>query len=194
MQSGSPFLAVSDAPLPFGNGDIWEYAETCLQQTAGAVHQVRAATPAEISQAVSKAREDHAKQKPSDFLEVLARVQGHDEEHLSRAILDLGNKVAATLSPYAPIIPFGGKLIAPSAFYEAFEQIHKIARVLLSPVLYAEDTDSVGTASVNPVASSILSEEIKAVVYKRFGIRPFVTIARLDYENWTFLTRKHFEL
>jgi hypothetical protein len=31
-------------------------------------------------------------------------------------------------------------------------------------------------------------------VFRRFGIRPFVTIARLDYESWTFLSRKHFEL
>jgi hypothetical protein len=44
------------------------------------------------------------------------------------------------------------------------------------------------------VASGILADEIRNVVYKRFGIRPFVTTARLDYESWTFLTRKHFEL
>jgi len=30
--------------------------------------------------------------------------------------------------------------------------------------------------------------------FKRLGIRPFVTTARLEYESWTFLTRKHFEL
>ena len=92
------------------------------------------------------------------------------------------------------MIPFGGKLIAPSAFYESFDQIHKIARVLLSPVIYAEDTDAIGTASINPVSSMILADEIRAAVYKRFGIRPFMTVARLDYENWSFLTRKHFEL
>ena len=61
-------------------------------------------------------------------------------------------------------------------------------------MIYAEDTDAIGTASVNPVASAILAEEIRTTVFKRFGIRPFVTIARLDYESWTFLTRKHFEL
>jgi hypothetical protein len=92
------------------------------------------------------------------------------------------------------VIPFGGKLIAPSAFYDSFDRIHQIARVLLSPVVYAEDTDAIGTASTNPIASAILGEEIRNQIYKRFGIRPFVTIARLDYESWTFLTRKHFEL
>jgi hypothetical protein len=128
------------------------------------------------------------------LLEVVARIQGHDEEHLSRAILDLGNKVAATLPLFQPLLPFAGKLIAPSAFYDSFDHIHKIAKVLLSPVIFAEDTDAIGTASANPVASAILAEEIRTSVFKRFGIRPFVTTVRLDYESWTFLARKHFEL
>jgi hypothetical protein len=61
-------------------------------------------------------------------------------------------------------------------------------------VIFAEDTDTIGTASVNPMAAAILAEEIRNAVYKRVGITPFVTIARLEYESWTFLTRKHFEL
>ena len=61
-------------------------------------------------------------------------------------------------------------------------------------MVYAEDTDAIGTASANPIAAAILADEIRAQVHKRFGIRPFVTIARLEYESWTFLARKHFEL
>lgn len=173
---------------------IWDFAEICLQQTVAALQQARAGTPLEISQAVARTREEHAKERPCDLLETFARVQGHDEEFLSPAVLALGDRLAATVTPYAPYIPFAGKLIAPSAFYESFDQIHKIARVLLAPVIYAEDTDAIGIASSNPVAAFILAEEVRNSVYKRFGIRSFVTIARLDYESWTFLTRKHFEL
>jgi len=194
MQTASPFLAVPEPPHQPKVGDLWDLAEVCLQRTAGALHEARAATPAEVSQAISIARESHVEERPMDMLEVMARVQGHGEEHLSAAILELGNKVAVTLTPYAPLIPFGGKLIAPSAFYDSFDQIHRLARALLSPVIYAEDTDSIGIASVNPVAASMLADEIRAAVFKRFGIRPFVTVARLDYESWTFLSRKHFEL
>jgi hypothetical protein len=194
MFEASPFLAAHE-PAPRSKGaDLWDFAEICLQQTAEALHQARAGTPAEISQAISTTRENHAREIPSDLIEAMARVLGHGEEHLSPAILDLGNKVAATLNPSAPLIPFGGKLIAPSAFYESFDQIHKIARILLSPVIYAEDTDAIGIASANPVAAGILADEIRSAVFKRFGIRPFVTVARLDYESWTFLSRKHFEL
>lgn len=194
MQYVSPFLAVQEPAFQAKSGDIWDFAELCLQRTMDALHEARIGTPSEISQSSAIAREAHAMERPSDILEVLARVQGHGEEHMSPAILELGNRVASTLTPYAPLIPFGGKLIAPSAFYDSFDQIHKIARVLLSPVIYAEDTDSIGIASANPVAAAILADEVRASVYKRFGIRPFVTIARLDYESWTFLTRKHFEL
>lgn len=194
MSSGSPFVAVHDPVPPQRNGDLWDFAEICLVRTADALREARVGTPSEISQAISAAREDHARENPADLLEVLARIQGHGEEHLSPAIQDLGNKVAATLTPYAPLVPFGGKLIAPSAFYESFDQVHRLARVLLSPVIYAEDTDALGTASVNPIASAILADEIRTAVYKRFGIRPFISIARLDYESWTFVIRKHFEL
>lgn len=175
-------------------GDIWDFAETCMAQTQAALLEARAANAVELSHAIATAREFHATHKPADLLEVVARIQGHDEEHLSRAILDLGNKVAATLPLFQPLIPFAGKLIAPSAFYDSFDHIHKIAKVLLSPVIFAEDTDAIGTASANPVASAILAEEIRTSVFKRFGIRPFVTTVRLDYESWTFLARKHFEL
>lgn len=204
MQSALPFQAVQEAsPQPAAipltaprenSGDLWDFAEVCLQRTAEALHEARVATTAQIAQGISIAREFHAARKPSDLIEVIARLLGHDEEFMGPAILDLGNKSAATLTPNPPLVPFAGKLIAPSAFYDSFDQLHRLARVLLSPVIYAEDTDSIGTASVNPVAAAILSEEIQSVVFKRFGIRPFVTVARLDYESWTFLSRKHFEL
>jgi hypothetical protein len=204
MQNASPFLAAPESPpqapakrrapenLP--DADLWDFAELCIEQTAAALHETRAASPTEINQAIGVTRESHAEGKPEDLLEVIARIQGNAEEHLSPAIMDLGNKIASTLMPSPPHIPFGGKLIAPSAFYDSFERLHKIARILLSPVLYAEDTDAIGTGSINPIASAILAEEIRGTVFKRFGIRPFVTVARLDYENWTFLSRKHFEL
>lgn len=174
--------------------NLWDFAEICLEQTALALHEARAATGSQLNQAIANAREAHAAGFPADLMEEIARVQGHAEEHLSRAITDLSDKVSATLNPYAPLVPFGGKLIAPYAFYDSFEQLHKLARVLLSPVIFAEDTDAIGTASINPVASTILANEIRKSVFKRLGIRPFITVVRLDYENWTFLSRKHFEL
>jgi len=171
-----------------------EIFEACLQRTAVAAYQASAATEDEIKQAMQITRATFSQSRPADLLETLARVLGHDEEHLSKAITAIGDKIANTM-PFTPaLIPFAGKLIAPSAFYDSFDTIHRIARVLLSPVIYAEDADAIGTASINPIAAMMLAEKIHDSVGKRFGIRPFITVARMDYENWTFLTRKHFEL
>lgn len=199
MTPASPVLTI-DSPAPqslppaisTNKGD--DFVEDCLSRTAEALHEMRAATTTEIHQGIAAVRQSQAEGAPADLLEQIARIQGHGEEHLSPAILEIGNRAALALTPYAPLVPFAGKLIAPSAFYESFDQIHKLARLLLCPVIYAEDTDSIGTASINPFAAAILSEQIQSTVFKRFGIRPFVTIARLDYESWAFLTRKHFEL
>jgi hypothetical protein len=192
----APILETPPPPAttPVAGGGIRDFAEECLTRTAEALHESRAATAAEIQQGIAAAREFHANGTPMDLIEQIARIQGHAEEHLGPAILELGSKVSATFAHQVPMVPFAGKLIAPSAFYESFDQMHKLARLLLAPVIYAEDTDAIGTASINPVAATILAEEIQSAVFKRFGIRPFLTVARLDYESWSFLTRKHFEL
>jgi hypothetical protein len=194
MPPASPFLVAQEPPLPNHNHSLWDLAEACLQRTAEVLFQLRAASTAEISQAMSTVREGHAAERPTELLEVLAHAQGHVGARMGPAVMELGNKVATSLECNAAYIPFAGKLFAPSAFYESFDQIHKLARILLSPVIYAEDTDSIGTASINPIASAILAEEIRNAAHKRFGIRPFVTIVRLDHESWTYLVKKHFEL
>lgn len=184
-----------EVPTPPGLRDpAWNLAETCLEHTARAIAESGAATSTEIARGVSIAREAHANDTPADLIDIIPRIQGHDEQHLGAVILELSEKVARTISPYPPLIPFAGKLIAPSAFYESFDRIHRSARILLAPVIFAEDTDAIGTASINPIAASILAREISGAVLKRFGIGPFLTIARIDYESWTFLSRKHFEL
>ncbi|QTN33784.1 hypothetical protein HZ994_16175 [Akkermansiaceae bacterium] len=174
-----------------GVGDI---LETCYRLTGEALKSSGAATDQEILKALASVREGEARGEPLEYLETLARIQGHDEERIGPAILALGDAVASTMNPTPPSIPFAGKLIAPSAFYDSFEAMHKLAKALLAPVVFAEDTDAIGTASVNPIAAQLLGEEILQAVSRRFGIHPFITVARLDYEAWAFLCRKHFEL
>lgn len=188
----NPFEPVRNVATRQRGGSIEDAVEECHIRTAEALHLAGAATQAHISHAVAAARESHAENKPLDLLEALARIQGHDEELIGGAIVSLGEALSFTESQPPPLIPFAGKLIAPSGFYESFDNMHKLGRALLTPVIYAEDTDAIGVASVNPVAATILAEEILHTVHRRIGIRPFITIARLDYESWTFLCRKHF--
>jgi hypothetical protein len=168
--------------------------ESCFVKTAEALSQASAAPDDEIFKALEMAREDQSHGKPADLMEITARVLGHEEEHISRAISELSSAVASTMSPIMPHIPFASKLIAPSAFYESFDNLHALGKFLLVPVLYAEDTDAIAVGSINPIAAKIFSDQIYQVVAKRFGIRPFITTVRMDYESWSFLCRKHFEL
>lgn len=168
--------------------------ESCLDLTTEALLTTRAASQVEVSHALDLVRKAAAEHFPVDLVEAVARSQGHHEEHLAAAVMAIADKIASTLNPVPPLVPFAGKLIAPSAFYESFEHIHKLARALLTPVIFAEDTDAIGVAALNPIAASLLSTAIQDSVSRRFGIRPFLTLVRLDYESWTFLCRKHFEL
>lgn len=172
---------------------IWGFAETCLVQTAKALYKSQAASESEISHGLETARQLHADGKPADLLEQIASQCVGPNEKYDAVVLELSSKVAETLPIYQPVIPFGDKLMMPSAFYDSFEQIHKIAYVLLSPVLYAEDHDAMGTASINPVATMLLGAEIRSAVLKRCGVTPFITHARLGFASWRHLCRKHFQ-
>lgn len=176
---------------PDGTGDL---VDKCIDLTAEALVHSRVATQVEVSHAIDLVRRSAAEHIPVDLVEAVARAQGHQEEHLGTASLAIAEKIAPGLNPPPPLIPFAGKLIAPSAFYESFDHLHHLARALLSPVIFAEDTDSIGVAALNPFAAAIFASAIQDSVFRRVGIRPFLTVVRLDYESWTFLCRKHFEL
>jgi hypothetical protein len=190
--STSPLAPPAHSPEP--RSGLGSVVETCLDRTTEALSTSRGASHLEISHALDSVRRAAAEGIPVDLVEAVARAQGHQEEHLGNAILSLAEKLAGTLIPAPQLVPFAGKLIAPSSFYESYDQLYQTARDLLSPVIFVEDTDSIGVASINPIAAALLATNIQEVVFRRFGIRPFLTVARLDYEAWTFLTRKHFGL
>ncbi|WP_265594344.1 hypothetical protein [Haloferula sp. BvORR071] len=189
----SPAQAMYDQPVR-KPGDIGDLVRICLEQTIQAIQATGIATETEIARVRVLFERSVAKDEPMDVLEILARVQGAEEEHVGVEVARITHSVSAVIHPSPPLIPFAGKLIAPSAFYESFDHVHKVARALLAPVIYAEDTDAIGTGALNPVAARIMADEILSTVDRRFGIKPFVTSVRMDYESWSFLTRKHFAL
>jgi hypothetical protein len=187
----SPIAPPLQAQSP---SDFADPVEACLTRTAAALGDARIASQQELFRALDVARRSHLEGMPADLLETVLRGRGHEEEHFGGAIRQVAGKLAASMDTPVPLIPFAGKLIAPSAFYDSFTSLHQTARSLLAPVIFAEDTDSIGVASINPVAAIIMGEIVQQTVFRRFGIRPFVTLARLDYESWTFLNRRHFGL
>lgn len=177
-------------------GSVMEEADlhaTCLQRTATALYESGAATEAEIQAAAHQCYQSLDRSENVELIEYVARAQGHDEARIGEAIRKLSDRAASTMATPPCHIPFASKLIAPNAFYGTYPEIHRICKELLCPVLYAEDTDAIGVASINPVATTIIAEKIGEIALSRVNIRPFVTTALMDYESWCFLTRKHFE-
>lgn len=169
----------------------------CLERTLTAFADADLATDEENARLRLRLRgnpEEEEDDTPKDLIELLAKIQGTEEERMGIETARISQAVADVISPTIPLIPFGGKLMAPSAFYESYTQLHELSKALLSPVIFAEDTDAIGTGALNPIAAQIMGEEILTTVNRRFGIRPFITSVRLDYESWAFLARKHFEL
>ncbi|MEM1085047.1 MAG: hypothetical protein AAGI48_13125 [Verrucomicrobiota bacterium] len=166
----------------------------CLDLTIEAFETSKVATGEEIARVRLRFGQAVKEGEPVDAIHLLARTQGVEEEHMGQELARITHAVSTVIHPSPPLVPFAGKLIAPSSFYESYTQLHELARALLSPVIYAEDTDSIGTGALNPIAARIMADEIGAAVSRRFGIHPFTTSVRLDYDSWTFLNRKHFGL
>jgi len=194
MHAAAPPLSGGSCAQVLSNGHIEELIETCIEQTAEALVQTHSASRSDVRHAIDAVRLAHAQGQPSDLMSTIAGLHGAAEPDLAKAVEVLAARLASTLNPSPQLIPFAGRLIAPTAFYASFERLHKLARVLLAPVIFAEDTGSIGVASANPIAANLLAEKIQELVSRRFDIRPFLTIARLDYESWTLLTHRHFEL
>jgi len=192
MSSNSPFATKPD--LPTSGGEIEECRQECLEKTIRAYTAADLATTIEIEKLKVRFEQKIADDQPADLVEILARLQGTEEERMGIEVARISHGIASVINPSPPLIPFAGKLIAPSAFYEAYTQLHELSKALLSPVIFAEDTDAIGTGGLNPVASLIMAERILQAVNRRFAIQPFVTAVRLDYESWNFLGRKHYGL
>ena len=193
MSSAPRATPLQQIVLPPQRAGIAAAVEECFERTATLLLQAGAASKQDLIQALTLARQSHARGKPADLLETLSMTQGHSEEKLPGVIQGLGEKISIALTPSPPMIPFAGKLISPSAFYEAFPDLQQLGHALLSPVIYAEDSDAIGTAALNPLAATIMAEEIMAAVARRYNIRPFVTAVVLDYDSWQNITRKHFQ-
>lgn len=192
MNSSSSIQQTENESTLKDSAEISDFFEACLEKTSHALLAVKAASPSIIDEAKELCRQSKFESRPLDLLEAVAKIQGSDEIQLSQAVNALAAKISITLNNIPPLIPFAGKLITPTAFYESFDRIHRIAAELLVPVIFVEDTDAIGVASVNPIATEMLSQIIQDTVSRRFGIRPFMTTVRLDHESWSFLTRKHF--
>lgn len=192
MSSAPKAKPTQEIELPPQRAGIAAAVEECLERTATLLLHAGAASKEDLIHAINLVRQSHAQGIPADLLDTLARHLGHAEEILPAAIGTYAERISHSLVPTPPLIPFAGRFVTPTAFYDNYPELAQLGHALLSPVIYAEDADAIGTAALNPVAALIMSEEIMAIIARRAGIRPFVTAVILDHTSWAALVRKHF--
>ncbi|MBX3739619.1 MAG: hypothetical protein KF712_01405 [Akkermansiaceae bacterium] len=193
MSSAPKTQTVRQIILPPQRESLAAAVEECLQRTATALFQTGTAGKDDLIHAMHLVRQSNSHGQPADLLETLARHFHKDEGQVVAAVSSYGERISATLSPNLHVVPFAGKFIAPSTFYENHPDLQRLGAALMAAVIYAEDADAIGTASINPIAAIIFGEEIAAAVARRVNVRPIITSVLLDHQSWTQIIRKHFQ-
>jgi len=177
-----------------GNDRHHQLHESCITHTASALRESGTASHEEIESALLHFQHSWQATGFQDLIELIAIARGGDDMALANAaVLEMGEGVASSLATPPALVPFAGKLITPTAFYNKFTAVRAAAAHLHCPILFAEDNDAVGTGSINPVAAVLMADFIETSVHSLTGIKPFVTAVRMDYPSWMALNRKHFE-
>ena len=89
-------------------------------------------------------------------------------------------------------IPFLGRLITPTAFYEKYPSIAQLCKLMMVPISYNEDADVIGLTSINPYFAEALSSMIIDELKEFTKVRPIINTTRISYDNWQKMNKKHF--
>jgi len=130
----------------------------------------------------------------AEVFETITRLSTVAPREIPDFMVKLGNAVSKTINLHIPLLPNAVKFNPPAAFYDAFPEIYDLARDLLSPILFSEDNEVLGVASINPIPAIRLGKETVDRLSKPLGFSPFITVVRLDYGSWHKLLEKHFGL
>ncbi len=167
--------------------------EHALIRNLAILQQHNLASAEDCSQVAAIVRGNWEKGKGSDPIDVLARLRSGDGNMLDTSVEMIAAKVASSLSFIPTRVPFAGRLIPPTSFYEKYPQITQLARLMKVPVSYTEDLDVIGIASVNPFFANTLAEAISGELRATSPVKPIMSAVRLDYIGWVKMCEKHFK-
>ena len=88
--------------------------------------------------------------------------------------------------------PQGPRPPTPSAFYDLNESLLAECKRMMTPVLYAEESEVIGVGSINPVALRITAQIIMHTLAERTGTTPIVSRILLHHDGWMSLCQQQF--
>ncbi len=164
----------------------------CLGQTCALLEEHGLATPAELKELRHHGHGQLKGPRPWDPLEFLAALRIREPEARALEVERLGRSLSHSLGQPLALIPFASRMQTPSVFYDMNEALLADCRKLMTPVLYAEESEVIGIGSINPAALQISTRTIMQFIADKTGTTPIVSSVLLHHEGWISLCQQQF--
>lgn len=163
---------------------------TCLERTYLVLREQGLATPDELRHLAAIGQESSQLDRQQDPLEILVDVRISDPEQRPMEIERMGRAMSQMLERPLVLVPFANRLPTPTSFYETYPTLYGLCQSLMTPVVFAEESEVVGIASINPVALLLMEEQITRTLSEVTGTRPIVTRLLASHDVWESICRK----
>ena len=164
----------------------------CLSQTCRVLDDHALATPAELKELAHHGHGPLQGPRPWDPLEFLAALRTRDPDARAQEVERLGRSLSQSLGQPLTLVPFASKMPTPSAFYDLNDSLLLECRKLMTPVLFAEESEVIGIASINPVALRLSARTVMQFIADKTGTTPVVSTLLLHHEGWISLCQQQF--
>ena len=164
----------------------------CLSQTCRVLDDHALATPAELKELAHHGHGPLQGPRPWDPLEFLAALRTRDPDARAQEVERLGRSLSQSLGQPLTLVPFASKMPTPSVFYDMNESLLLECRKLMTPVLFAEESEVIGIGSINPAALRISARTIMQFIADKTGTTPMVSSVLLHHEGWISLCQQQF--
>ena len=129
-----------------------------------------------------------------DILSVMAQLRGIDEGEQPSSVESWARALAPIVKKRYSMVPFAGKLLGSSSFFEKYSNIQEAATAVKCPLIFSEDTDVLGFGTINPVAGSNLASFVADYFKAETGMTPYLSIFLIDLPTWETICRRQFKL
>lgn len=164
----------------------------CLGQTCALLEEHGLATPAELKRLRHHGHGQLKGPRPWDPLEFLAALRIREPEARALEVERIGRSLSHSLGQPLALIPFASRMQTPSVFYDMNEALLADCRKLMTPVLYAEESEVIGIGAINPAALQISTRTIMQFIADKTGTTPIVSSVLLHHEGWISLCQQQF--
>ncbi|QQL44485.1 hypothetical protein [Sulfuriroseicoccus oceanibius] len=187
-------LGGSSANSSFVDPDLRDKQKTVARKTLDALITRKHLSFDEAEQIQSAYLSELDGMASVEVFETIVRLSTTSPRDIPQFIRQLGDAVSKTLERNVPYVPLAGRLQKPSAFYERHDSVKPLCKALLTPILYAEESEVIGIGSINPKAAFVASELVANAVSATEPVKPFMSVVRVDYDTWKTLLEKQFGL